>query len=71
MAVVKQITSTVTQIGWGVHPSLETLTPEEQLVLVKAAVEKAIALCGVSDVMKVIPPGWNKGVAGPPSQPTL
>ena len=65
MAAVKQITSTPTQIGWGVHPSLETLTPEEQLALVKATVEKAIALCGVSDVMKVIPSGWNKGVAGP------
>lgn len=56
---------TVTQIGWGVHPSLETLTPEEQLALLQATVEKAIAACVVVDIMQVIPSGWNKGVAGP------
>jgi hypothetical protein len=65
MAMIKKISVTGYSIGWGAHAALEGLAPEAQLALVKKTVEKAISACGVSDIMQVIPSGWNKGVAGP------
>jgi hypothetical protein len=65
MAQVTQFSETGFSIGWGTHPRLAGLTASAQVELVLGEVEKATALCGVTDIMQVIPSGWNNGVAGP------
>ena len=65
MAKITQFSETGFSIGYGTHPRLAGLTPAAQLELINAEVDKATSLCGVTDIMQVIPAGWNNGVAGP------
>lgn len=65
MAQITRFSETGFSIGFGTHPRLAGLTSSAQVDLITTEAAKATAVCGVTDIMQVIPSGWNNGVAGP------